>query len=161
MLTGTVVDSTISVPIIKNVFFKNSPLHDGAVIIRDNRLYAAGCLLPLSQSQEITRDLGTRHRAALGMSENSDAVVLIVSEENGKISLAVEGKITRGYDKNELIKSLSMLLDGDDSPTGFRSRFEYFKNTRSVKSAVKDKKVKNGGNDISDLTDKEDASSDK
>lgn len=142
ILTGTVVDSAISVPVIKNIFFKNSPLHDGAVIIRDTRLHAAGCLLPLSQSQEITRDLGTRHRAALGMSENSDAVVLIVSEETGKISIAVEGKITRGYNKESLQKALTELLITDNAPSGFRSKFEYFKNTRSVKSAVNDKKAK-------------------
>ena len=145
VLTGTVVDSAISVPIIKNIFFKNSPLHDGAVIIRDNRLHAAGCLLPLSSSQEITKDLGTRHRAAVGMSENSDAVVLIVSEETGKISLAVEGKIYRGYNKDTLTKALEEYLDAGDKNTGIRSRFEYIKNTRSLKNTV-DKKNKNKAN---------------
>lgn len=146
VLTGTVVDSAISVPIIKNIFFKNSPLHDGAVIVRNNRLYAAGCLLPLSQSQEITKDLGTRHRAAVGMSENSDAVVLIVSEETGKISLAVEGKITRGYGKDTLAKALEEYLDTGDKSTGIRSKFEYIKNTRSLKNAVDKKNKKSGDN---------------
>lgn len=145
VLTGTVVDSAISVPIIKNIFFKNSPLHDGAVIIRDNRLYAAGCLLPLSSSQEITKDLGTRHRAAVGMSENSDAVVLVVSEETGKISLAVEGKIFRGYNKDTLTKALEEYLNIGEKNTGIRSRFEYIKNTRSLRNTV-DKKNKNNDN---------------
>lgn len=142
VLTGTVVDSSISVPIIKNIFFKNSPLHDGAVIIRENRLYAAGCLLPLSSSQEITKDLGTRHRSAVGMSENSDAVVLVVSEETGKISIASEGKITRGYNKDSLKKALEGYLKSPEKSGGFRSRIEYLKNTRSSKNAV-EKKNKN------------------
>lgn len=142
VLTGTVVDSAISVPLIKNIFFKNSPLHDGAVIVRENRLYAAGCLLPLSSSQDITKDLGTRHRAALGMSENSDAVVLVVSEETGKISLASEGKITRGYNKDSLKETLEKIFDAGEKPAGIRSKLEYLRNTRSVKNAV-DKKKKN------------------
>ncbi len=142
VLTGTVVDSTVSVPIIKNIFFKNSPLHDGAVIIRDNRLYAAGCLLPLSSSQDITQDLGTRHRAAIGMSENSDAVVLVVSEENGTISLTCEGKITRGYTKESLTTILEEMLSYGEKSKGIRSRIGYLKNTRSLKNAV-DKKNKN------------------
>ncbi len=140
VLTGTVVDSAISVPIIKNVFFKNSPLHDGAVIIRDNRLYAAGCLLPLSSSQEITKDLGTRHRAALGMSENSDAIILVVSEETGKISIASEGKISRGYNKDSLTAALNEYLNENIKTGGFRSKLEYLKNTRSTKNVIKKKK---------------------
>lgn len=142
ILTGTVVDSAVSVPLIKNIFFKNSPLHDGAVIIRENRLYSAGCLLPLSQSQEITKDLGTRHRAALGMSENSDAVVLVISEETGKISLAVEGKITRNYNKETLIKALSELFVTNESNTGLLSKLEYLKKTRPVRNAVEKNKKK-------------------
>lgn len=146
ILTGTVVDSVISVPIIKNIFFKNTPLHDGAVIIRDNRLYAAGCLLPLSSSQELTRDLGTRHRAAIGMSENSDAVVLVVSEETGVISIASEGKLLRGYDAEGLRTVLTEQLTNADRKNSIRSRIEYFRNTRSLKRAVnkKDTSQKDG-----------------
>lgn len=145
VLTGTVVDSAVSVPIIKNIFFKNSPLHDGAVIIREKRLYAAGCLLPLSSSQEITKDLGTRHRAAVGMSENSDAVVLIVSEETGKISIAVEGKITRGYNRETLTKALEEHLDYGEKNTGIRSRLGNLRGTRSVKNAI-DKNTEENNN---------------
>lgn len=82
--TGTIVDSAPSTPLIGNIFFKNSPLHDGAMIIREGRIYAAGCVLPLSDNDQISRQLGTRHRAALGMSENSDALVVVCSEETGK-----------------------------------------------------------------------------
>ncbi len=140
VLTGTVVDSAISVQIIKNIFFKNSPLHDGAMIIRDNRVHAAGCLLPLSSSLEITKDLGTRHRAAVGMSENSDAIVLVVSEETGKISIASEGKITRGYNKESLTAVLDEYLNNGEKTGRFRSKIEYLKNTRSTRHVVKNKK---------------------
>ncbi len=95
--TGTIIDSTPSAELIGNIFFHNSPLHDGAMVIRDGRLHAAGCYLPLSDNHEISREMGTRHRAGLGMSENSDAVVVIVSEETGNISVAMNGQITRDY----------------------------------------------------------------
>lgn len=91
--TGTVINASPSSELIQNIFFHNSPLHDGALIIRDGRLFAAGCFLPLSQNNEISRMLGTRHRAALGMSEVSDAVVVVVSEETGAISVALNGKL--------------------------------------------------------------------
>ncbi len=95
--TGTVVNADVNSLLIKNIFYNKAPLHDGAVIIRKEKLYAAGCVLPLSSQTGIDRNLGTRHRAALGLSENSDAVVLVVSEETGNISLAVKGGITSGY----------------------------------------------------------------
>lgn len=91
--TGTIIDSQPSSDLIKNVFFPNSPLHDGALVIRNNRLHAAGCFLPLSDNYGISRDLGTRHRAALGISEISDAVVVVVSEETGAITVAQNGKL--------------------------------------------------------------------
>lgn len=91
--TGTIIDSQPSVDLIRNIFFHNSPLHDGALIIRGSRLYAAGCFLPLSENYGISRALGTRHRAALGMSEVSDAVVVVVSEETGHITMAKNGKL--------------------------------------------------------------------
>ena len=114
--SGTVIDSAPSSFLIKNIFFKNSPLHDGALIVRDNRLYAAGCVLPLSQDPDIIKDLGTRHRAGIGMSEDSDAVVLIISEETGTISVAVEGELRRNFTKATLEEYLyELLVDGPAS----------------------------------------------
>ena len=110
--TGTVVDAVPSVELIGNLFFVNSPLHDGAMIIRDGKIYAAGCYLPLSENYEISRDLGTRHRAGLGMSENSDAIVIIVSEETGIISVAHNGVLTR----NSTSETLSQLLRSELLP---------------------------------------------
>ena len=100
--TGTIIDSQPSADLIKNVFFPNSPLHDGALIIRGRRLYAAGCFLPLSDNYEISKALGTRHRAALGMSEVSDALVVVVSEETGNITVARNGKLDIGITVNTL-----------------------------------------------------------
>lgn len=95
--TGTIIDAKPSVSMVCNVFYPKSPLHDGAVVVRDGRLYAAGCILPLTQNNNISSHLGTRHRAAIGMTENSDAIVLVVSEETGNISIAYNGKMTRNY----------------------------------------------------------------
>ena len=95
--TGTIIDAKPSVSMVCNIFYPKSPLHDGAVVVRDGRLYAAGCILPLTQNNHLSARLGTRHRAAIGMTENSDAVVLVVSEETGNISIAYNGKMTRGY----------------------------------------------------------------
>ena len=111
-LTGTIIDAYPASFLIKNIFYNKAPLHDGAVIVRHNRLYAAGCLLPLSDNPDIIKDLGTRHRAAIGMSENSDALVLVVSEETGCISAALEGKLTRGYDRNTLPEMMKQHLIG-------------------------------------------------
>lgn len=93
--TGTMIDGQVSEQLIRNVFFPKASLHDGAMIVRDNRVAAAGCVLPLSESSHINADLGTRHRAAVGMSEVSDAVVVVVSEETGAISVAVGGMLKR------------------------------------------------------------------
>lgn len=112
--TGTVLDAATSVSIVNNIFFPKSPLHDGAIIVRDGRILAAGCILPLTQNDSINSQLGTRHRAAIGMSENSDAVVLVVSEETGIISIAVGGKITRNYNSVTAIAELRRLLLSDD-----------------------------------------------
>ncbi len=119
ILTGTVVNSDPSVFLIKNIFYDKAPLHDGALIIREGRLHAAGCLLPLSSNKDIAKDLGTRHHAAIGMSENSDAVVVVVSEETGIISLAFEGVLYRGHDRMSLERELRHYLIGDnDKHTG-------------------------------------------
>ena len=108
--TGTVVDAETSVALFGNIFFNKAPLHDGASIIRDGKLYAAGCILPLTNNKNVDPNLGTRHRAALGISEQSDAVVLIVSEETGVISLAVGGVLTRDFTRETLKSKLNELL---------------------------------------------------
>lgn len=100
--TGVKIDGQISSGLLINVFIPNTPLHDGAVIIRRDRLMAAGCFLPLSETQSISKELGTRHRAAIGIAEQSDAIVIIVSEETGTISVAMNGKLTRHLDANGL-----------------------------------------------------------
>lgn len=110
--TGTLLDAVPSMELITNVFFTNSPLHDGAMIIRDCRLHAAGCYLPLSQNMEISRELGTRHRAALGMSEVSDAVILVISEETGAITMASDSRLQRGLSEQNLRKLLQIKLLG-------------------------------------------------
>ena len=108
--TGTVVDAQVSQQIIGNIFYPKSPLHDGAAVIRDNRLYAAGCILPLtSRNNDVSKELGTRHRAAIGMSEQSDALVLVVSEETGAMSIAEGGKLYRNLSDGEVRE---MLLNG-------------------------------------------------
>ena len=121
--TGTIVDATTSVALFGNIFFNKAPLHDGASIIRDGKLFAAGCILPLTANKDVDISLGTRHRAALGISEQSDAVVLIVSEETGVISLASAGKLTRDYTRETLIKKLNELLlddvEEEEPKTGF------------------------------------------
>jgi diadenylate cyclase len=120
--TGTVVNADIGVAMIKNIFYNKAPLHDGAMVVRNMRVYAAGCFLPLSTKDDIIKDLGTRHRAAIGMSENSDAIVIVVSEETGTISLAVDGKLRRNYDYSSLKKELFRILgDGSAEPTEIKN----------------------------------------
>jgi len=104
--TGTQIDGQVSEQLIRNIFFVKAPLHDGAMIIRDGRIAAAGCVLPLSDSSRLSADLGTRHRAGVGMSETSDAVVVIVSEETGTISVAVGGMLKRHLAPQTLEKLL-------------------------------------------------------
>jgi diadenylate cyclase len=107
--TGTQLDAAISSELLLNIFTPNTPLHDGAVVIRisENRLKAASCLLPLTENKNVSKTLGTRHRAAMGMSENSDAIILIVSEESGVISYANTGKLYRYLDANSLKEFLN------------------------------------------------------
>lgn len=100
--TGTKLDAVVTSALLENIFVVNTPLHDGATIIRNDRIVAAGCFLPLTSNNDISKSLGTRHRAALGISENSDGLIIIVSEETGTVSLAVNGKLTRRYDKDRL-----------------------------------------------------------
>ncbi len=103
--SGTVLDASVSSELLKNIFFVKAPMHDGAVIVRDGRVLAAGCMLPLSKNVNLSRDLGMRHRAGIGMSENSDAVVVIVSEETGSISVALGGMLKRHL-KPETLENL-------------------------------------------------------
>lgn len=132
--TGTIIDAETSVALFGNIFFNKAPLHDGASIIRDGKLFAAGCILPLTSNRNVDINLGTRHRAGLGISEQSDAVVLVVSEETGVISLAVNGILLREFTREELIKKLEQFLiydrgyDDDEPPKKF-----FQKNPKSSK----------------------------
>lgn len=127
--TGTIVNADPSSPIICNIFFNKAPLHDGAMIMRDGVVYAAGCILPLTKSDRVSIDLGTRHRAAIGMSENSDAVVVVVSEETGQISVAVNGVLTRNYTRETLKSALEGLIlpDGSDLNEKRQSKLPSFR----------------------------------
>ena len=112
--TGTVIDASISAEMIGNIFYEGAPLHDGALIIRADRLYAAGCVLPLTQNKNLNKELGTRHRAGIGITENSDALVIIVSEETGVVSVAQNGQLTRFIETKKIEKMLlSMYLQED------------------------------------------------
>lgn len=108
--SGVYIDATISPHILRNLFFNKAPLHDGAVIIRNGRICAAGCFLPLSTNEDISKDLGTRHRAAIGLTEISDALVIIVSEETGTVSLSSNGKLERNFNYNSLKQMLTAQL---------------------------------------------------
>lgn len=121
--TGTKVDGLITQPLIENIFEPNTPLHDGAVVVRGDRVVAAACLLRLSDTTGVGRDLGTRHRAALGMSEISDAIVFVVSEETGIISMAQGGKLTRNLDDAALRRTLHGIYDGRKETGGGAALF--------------------------------------
>lgn len=114
--TGTELDAILSRSLLLQIFEPNTPLHDGAVIIRDNRVLAAGCYLPLSSNKHLSKELGTRHRAAVGLSELSDAVVVVVSEETGAISVAEEGKLLRYLDAQGLEQLLESRLSVQEPP---------------------------------------------
>jgi diadenylate cyclase len=114
--TGVKVDAIVTVQLLISLFFPNSPLHDGAAIIRGNRVVAAGCLLPLSENPAVSKTLGTRHRAGLGVAEQGDAVAIIVSEETGTVTLAREGALLRGLSEEELKAALLELCAGEPRP---------------------------------------------
>ncbi len=120
--TGTVVDSVVQSELLKNIFYPKAPLHDGAVVIRNGRIMAAGCMLPLSQNPNLSRDLGMRHRAGIGMSEASDAVVLVVSEETGGLSVAVDGMLKRHLTQEIFEKLLRNELLNDESEQDKKKR---------------------------------------
>ena len=108
--TGTILDAALSSQLLENIFFHNSPLHDGAIIVRSDRIVAAACYLPLTEDNSLSKKLGTRHRAGIGISETADCVVVIVSEETGSISLAISGKLETSFTPDTLKKRLSALL---------------------------------------------------
>ncbi len=112
--TGVIINADINTFLLKNIFFDKAPLHDGAVIIKDYRIHACGCFLPLSYNTNIIRNVGTRHRAAIGMSENSDALVIVVSEETGTISVAMGGELTRDFTGDSLKALLLKELVGEE-----------------------------------------------
>lgn len=122
--TGTKIDAAPSSELLKNIFYPKSPLHDGAAIMREGRVCAAACVLPLSSNQNLSRDLGTRHRAAVGMSESSDAVVVVVSEETGTISVAIGGMLKRHLTPEMLRRILTAeLIPNQDDKEAKKKRF--------------------------------------
>lgn len=125
--TGTIVDATPAVELVKNIFYDKAPLHDGAMIIREGRIAGAACMLPLSSNTNISRSLGMRHRAGIGMSERSDAVVVIVSEETGAISVAIEGVLKRGLTPDTLEKLIrNELLPKENQGKGIIQQLKEF-----------------------------------
>ncbi|MBE6759513.1 MAG: TIGR00159 family protein [Ruminococcaceae bacterium] len=130
--TGTKMDAAPNVQLIANIFYNKAPLHDGAMVMQNNRITAASCILPLTQNTDIDPNFGTRHRAAIGMSENSDAVIVVVSEETGRISVACNGTISSTYDPGELSAMLMELLlpdsviGSDEENSSFKSKAAAF-----------------------------------
>ena len=135
MATGTIVNADVSAELLKNMFFNKAPLHDGAAIIRDARLAAAGCVLPLTSQTNLSKELGMRHRAGIGLSEQSDAVVIIVSEESGAISVALDGSLKRhlnGQKLNEILHQELVVQEVDK--TGWQRFIESVKGILKVDS---------------------------
>ena len=116
--TGTALNSEVSAELLTSIFYPGTPLHDGGVIISEDRIAAAGCVFPLTQTDDLTSDLGTRHRAAIGLTEETDTVVIVVSEETGIISVAYNGRLKRGFDGPRLHRMLTSFLSRNTS--GFR-----------------------------------------
>lgn len=134
MSTGTIINANTTAELIKNIFFDKAPLHDGAVIIRDGRVAAAGCVLPLTQNKNLSKDLGMRHRAGIGLSEQSDAVVVIVSEETGAVSVALEGMLKRHLAPGTIDKLLRGELIREDEENSGRGVFASLKKFFKVKN---------------------------
>lgn len=134
--TGTRIDALVSSALLENIFVVNTPLHDGATIIRNDRIVSSGCFLPLTSNTEINKKLGTRHRAAIGISENSDALIIVVSEETGTVSLAANGGLTRNYTKDRLKDILIKIMKKrHERKLTFREKvIEWKKKVKGVKS---------------------------
>ena len=120
--TGTPLDALVTPELLQTIFYPNTILHDGGIIIRGDRMVAAGCVFPLSQKPEISKALGTRHRAAIGLTEETDALVLVVSEETGSISVAYKGRLRRGLDAERLERFLSSIMIKKHAPKNSSSR---------------------------------------
>lgn len=131
--TGTQINCEPSGQIVGNIFFNKAPLHDGAMIIRDGMIHAAGCILPLTKNTSVSAELGTRHRAALGVSEESDAVVVVVSEETGQISVAVNSVLARRFTRDTLRDVLEGYLIPQEEASTVRRKFDVLKSKRTVK----------------------------
>lgn len=134
MKTGTIIDADITSELLKNIFFNKAPLHDGAVIVRNNRIAAAGCFLPLSSNKNLSNELGTRHRAGVGISEASDALVLIVSEETGSVSIASGGLLKRHLSASTLTTILHNELIKDPEKEDKLRKFKFWKNRKTPES---------------------------
>ena len=134
--TGTELNSRISAELLVNIFVPNTPLHDGAVVIGSNKILAAACFLPLTHNNDLSKELGTRHRAAVGLSENSDAVVIVVSEETGKISIALDGGLTRNLTVETLKKALLKTMQADAKIID-KDKFTFWKGRRNEESVCK------------------------
>ena len=141
--TGTPMDSRVTAELLMTIFYPNTPLHDGGVIIRSDRIVAAGCVFPLSQRPELSKALGTRHRAAIGLTEESDALVIVVSEETGNISVAYRGRLRRGLDADRLERILAAVLlrrrqEPGPGPSRLRRVFDQFRRMGRPRAGVRD-----------------------
>lgn len=145
MSTGTIINADTNAELIKNIFFNKAPLHDGALIIRGGRIAAAGCVLPLTKSTNLSKELGMRHRAGIGLSEQSDAVVIIVSEETGAISVAIDGMLKRHLTAatlERLLRAELIIEDDDRNSRGIRQVFnKLFKGKNDEKDKRDEKTV--------------------
>ncbi len=134
--TGTVIDANITSSLIETIFYEGSPLHDGALIIRGEKIYTAGCVLPLTENKALSKALGTRHRAGIGITENSDATVFIVSEETGIVSMAEDGKLDRFLDTKTVEKSLLNIYLNTQAegiaPSGIKGFLDKWKRRKNV-----------------------------
>lgn len=137
---GTIINSDVSAELLKNIFFKNAPLHDGAVIIRNMKIAAAGCVLPLTDRTNLNKELGTRHKAGIGMSEKSDAVVVIVSEETGAVSVAIDGMLKRHLTEESLSCILHTELVKEQNEDDKHNIITHFKNFFKEKNYEEDKR---------------------
>lgn len=138
--TGSLIDAYVSAELLRNIFFINSPLHDGAVVIRGGRIYSAGCMLPLSHNSGISRDLGMRHRSAIGISETSDAICVVVSEETGSISVAENGTLKRHL-SFEAFENLLKTKLISTKETSTLKKFSSFLKSRNMKDSIDERKA--------------------
>lgn len=133
--TGTIIDAKASSSMISNIFFNKAPLHDGAMVIRSAKIHSAGCILPLTKNDSLSDAVGTRHRAALGISEESDCIAVVLSEETGQISIAESGVLKRNFTKQELTKTLTeYLLEKDDKIVSEAKKRNIFTRKKEVKN---------------------------